>query len=64
MIKQLESKDVKEYLKTNSKKVLLDVRTQEEWDRYGRPDGEKLGLKTYFLTIQEQLMISKYVFYF
>ena len=60
MIKQLESKDVKEYLKTNSKKVLLDVRTQEEWDRYGRPDGEKLGLKTYFLTIKDENFISDF----
>jgi rhodanese-related sulfurtransferase len=32
--------------------VLLDVRTEEEWNIDGRPDGEKIGLKTYFLSIQ------------
>ena len=33
MVKQLECKDIKEYLKTDTKKVLLDVRTQEEYDQ-------------------------------
>ena len=32
--------------------VLLDVRTKEEWSTIGKPDGEKIGLKTYFLSIQ------------
>jgi len=32
--------------------VLLDVRTKEEWDTIGKPNGEKIGLKTYFLSIQ------------
>ena len=52
MIKQLESKEVKDYIKNNPKSVLLDVRTEEEWDADGKPDGEKIGLKTHFLTIQ------------
>ena len=52
MIKQIPSKDIKEYLKNNSKCVLLDVRTEEEWNFDGKPDGEKIGLKTHFLTIQ------------
>ena len=52
MIKQIPSKEIKEYLKKNSKCVLLDVRTKEEWDTIGKPDGEKIGLKTYFLSIQ------------
>jgi rhodanese-related sulfurtransferase len=52
MIKQLVSKDVEDYIKNNPKSVLLDVRTEEEWNADGRPDGEKMGLKTYFLTIQ------------
>ena len=51
MIKQISSKDLKEYVKNNPKCILLDVRTQEEWDTDGKPDGEKIGLKTYFLTI-------------
>ena len=52
MIKQLVSKDVKDHIKNNPKSVLLDVRTEEEWDSDGKPDGEKIGLKTHFLTIQ------------
>ena len=52
MIKQLVSKDIKNYLTKNPDCVLLDVRTQQEWDTIGRPDGEKIGLKTYFLEIR------------
>ena len=52
MIKQLVSKDVEDYIKNNPKSVLLDVRTEEEWNTDGKPDGEKMGLKTYFLSIQ------------
>ena len=52
MIKQLPSKEIEEYVKENPKCVLLDVRTEEEWNLDGRPDGEKIGLKTYFLPIQ------------
>ena len=60
MIKQLMSEDIKEYLKNNSNKVLLDVRTQGEWDSFGKPDGEKLGLKTYFLTIKDENFIKDF----
>ena len=52
MIKQLASKDVEDYIKNNPKSVLIDVRTEEEWGIDGKPDGEKIGLKTHFLTIQ------------
>ena len=52
MIKQLPSEKIKEYVKSNPKCVLLDVRTEEEWVSDGKPDGETIGLKTYFLTIQ------------
>ena len=52
MIKQLPSSEIEEYIKNNPKSVLLDVRTEEEWNIDGRPDGEKIGLKTYFLSIQ------------
>ena len=52
MVKQILSKEIKEYLKKNPKSVLLDVRTQEEWDNDGKPDGDKIGLKTYFLEIR------------
>jgi len=52
MIKQLASKEIKDYLATDSNKVLLDVRTKEEWDSVGKPDGDKIGLKTHFLEIK------------
>jgi rhodanese-related sulfurtransferase len=60
MIKQLMSEDIKDYLKSDSKKILLDVRTQGEWDSYGKPDGEKLGLKTYFLTIKDENFLKEF----
>ena len=52
MIKQLVSKDIKRYLETGPNKILLDVRTKEELDSVGIPDGDKIGLKTYFLEIK------------
>jgi len=52
MIKQITCKELKDHVKNNPKRVLLDVRTQEEWDNIGKPDGDKIGLKTYFLEIQ------------
>ena len=52
MIKQITCKEIKDYVKNNSKSVLLDVRTQEELDHIGKPDGDKIGLKTYFLEIR------------
>ena len=48
MIKQLASKDIKSYLMAEPNSVLLDVRTKEEWDTIGKPNGEKIGLKTIF----------------
>ena len=51
MIKQILSKEIKNYIKNNPKCVLLDVRTKEEWDEE-KPDGDKIGLKTYFLSLQ------------
>ena len=52
MVKQLVSKDIEKYVGTSTNKVLLDVRTKEELDTVGKPDGEKIGLKTYFLEIR------------
>ena len=51
MIKQIKSSEIKNFINENKDVELLDVRTQEEWDSIGRPDGEKLGLKTHFVTI-------------
>ena len=52
MIKQIPSKDIEEYVKNNPKCILLDVRTENEWNEDGKPDGEKIGLKTHFISIQ------------
>ena len=52
MINQIPSQEIKDYIKNNPKSVLLDVRTKVEWDQVGRPDGDKIGLKTYFLSLQ------------
>jgi len=60
MIKQLSSKEIKNYLKTDSKKILLDVRTEEEWSRFGKPNGAKIGLKTYFLTLKDQNFMQEF----
>jgi rhodanese-related sulfurtransferase len=60
MIKQLMSEDFRNYLKSSSTKVLLDVRTEQEWASYGKPDGETLGLKTYFLTIKDENFLKEF----
>ena len=39
---------------------MLDVRTEEEWGVDGKPDGEKIGLKTYFLTIQDENFLNDF----
>tara|TARA_B110000305_G_C19365474_1_gene601690 strand:- start:1014 stop:1391 length:378 start_codon:yes stop_codon:yes gene_type:complete len=51
MIKQIKSSEIKIFLTNNKNIELLDVRTQDEWNNVGKPDGEKLGLKTHFITI-------------
>ena len=51
MIKQIKSSEIKNFISEDKNFELLDVRTQEEWDNIGKPDGEKLGFKTHFVTI-------------
>ena len=51
MIKQIKSSEIKNFLIDNKNVELLDVRTPDEWDNIGKPDGEKIGLKTHFVTI-------------
>ena len=58
MIKQITCKELKDHVKNNPKSVLLDVRTQEELDNIGKPDGDKIGLKTYFLEIQRNAFFN------
>ena len=52
MIKQIPSKEIEEYVKNNPKCVLLDVRTEQEWEQDGKPNGDGIGLRNYFLSIQ------------
>ena len=52
MIEQLLANHIKIYLTKETNSVLLDVRTSEELSEIGRPDGEEIGLKTYFLPIK------------
>ena len=54
------SEDINDYLKSDSKKILLDVRTEDEWGSDGKPDGEKLGLKTYFLTVKDENYLNEF----
>ena len=53
MIKQIKSAEIKKYIENNSKIVLLDVRTEDEWKTIGKPNSEKLGLKTFFITLSQ-----------
>ncbi len=53
MIKQISSNKIKDFIKEKPKSILLDVRTKEEWSQ-GKPDGDKIGIKTYFLSSQFQ----------
>ena len=54
MIKQIRSDKIRDFIKGKPKSILLDVRTKEEWDQIGKPDGDKIGIKTYFLSSQFQ----------
>ena len=52
MIKELASKDIQEFINQNPKSVLIDVRTEYEWDNVGKPNGKKINLETFFLSIK------------
>tara|TARA_E500000081_G_scaffold5932_1_gene6944 strand:+ start:194 stop:562 length:369 start_codon:yes stop_codon:yes gene_type:complete len=53
MIKQIKSSDIKEFITNNPKTVLLDVRTENEWNAVGKPDTKDLGIKSFFITISQ-----------
>ena len=55
MVKQIKSIEIKNYIKENSKVVLLDVRTENEWSSLGKPNAEDLNSKTYFITVSPDL---------
>ena len=51
MIEQIKSSEIKKFIEKNPKTVLLDVRTEDEWNAVGKPISDSLGIKTYFITI-------------
>ena len=55
MIQQIKSSEIKNYIKENPGVVLLDVRTENEWNTLGKPKGEDLNSKTYFVTVSPDL---------
>ena len=53
MIKQIKSSDIKKFIEDNPSSVLLDVRTEDEWNTIGKPDTKELGIKSFFITISQ-----------
>ena len=48
---KIPSEKVKDFLNNNSNSVVLDVRTEEEWNNIGKPDAEALNSKTFFISL-------------
>ena len=60
MIKQIKSSEIKKFIETNPDTVLLDVRTEDEWNTLGKPNTKDLGIKSFFITIsQDQSFLDK-----
>jgi rhodanese-related sulfurtransferase len=55
MIKQIKSSEIKKFIENNPKTILLDVRTEDEWNTLGKPDTKNLGIKSFFITISQDL---------
>ena len=53
MIKQIKSSDIKKFIESNPETVLVDVRTEDEWNSVGKPDTKNFGIKSYFITISQ-----------
>ena len=53
MIKQIKSSDIKKFIEANPNSVLLDVRTEDEWNKVGKPDTKIFGIQTHFITISQ-----------
>ena len=53
MIKQIKSSEIKKFIENNPNTVLLDVRTEDEWNTVGKPDTKDLGIKSFFITISQ-----------
>tara|TARA_B000000532_G_C18616399_1_gene297801 strand:+ start:75 stop:443 length:369 start_codon:yes stop_codon:yes gene_type:complete len=53
MIKEIKSSEVKKFIKSNPDTVLLDVRTEDEWNTVGKPNSELIGIKSFFITMSQ-----------
>ena len=53
MIKNIKSSEIKSFIENNPKTVLLDVRTEDEWNTIGKPDTKDLGIESVFITISQ-----------
>ena len=53
MIKNIKSSEIKSFIKNNPESVLLDVRTEDEWNTIGKPDTKDLGIESIFITISQ-----------
>ena len=53
MIKQIKSSEIKKFIEEHPKSVLLDVRTEDEWLTVGKPISDSLGIKTFFITVNQ-----------
>ncbi len=51
-ILEIPSAEIINYLSNNKEAVLIDVRTKEEWETIGKPNGEELGMPTFFISYQ------------
>ena len=47
----IPSEKVKDFINNNNDSIILDVRTEEEWNMVGKPDGEALNVKTLFISL-------------
>ena len=51
-MKEMTPNELIEY-SNNNKCILIDVRTEREWETVGKPDGDQIGLRTYFVSIKD-----------
>ena len=51
-MKEMTPNELIEY-SNNNKCILIDVRTEREWETVGKPDGDQVGLRTYFVSIKD-----------
>ena len=58
MIEQIKSSEIKKFIEKNPKTVLLDVRTEDEWNTVGKPI-LILRNKNFFITIVKTQVLLK-----